>query len=76
MRTSEGMKGVFSLGFYGYSCCYQPYLSEQQLCCCRGGEVSVLVESLLSLSCGPGLENLFLIAACPCDLVSVACLLP
>lgn len=40
--------------------------------CCAGWELL----SLHSPSCGPRLENLFLIAACPCDLVSVACLLP
>lgn len=37
--------------------------------CCAGWELL----SLHSPSCGPRLENLFLIAACPCDLVSVAC---
>lgn len=74
------MKGVFSLGFCGSSF-YRPPLPVQQLYCHSAVRERERKKKLLLCwlravqpahsSCGPGLENLFLIAACPCDLVSV-----
>lgn len=71
IRTSGGCEGCVLSGVLWYAVVLPtllPCTTTLLSWCCEGRKETFAV--------GPALEKLFLIAAYPCDLVSVACLLP